>query len=50
MFGLERAIAALSTSQSAGEDVESLFTAVERFAGGASLADDTTIASIEART
>lgn len=49
MYGLDRAIAALEGSRGAAEDVAALFAAVERFAGGASLADDTTIASIESR-
>jgi phosphoserine phosphatase RsbU/P len=47
MFGMQRTIAALGPAQDAAGDVESLFDAVEQFAAGASLADDTTVASIE---
>lgn len=46
-FGLDRVIDVLGASRSVQQDVESLFEAVEAFAGSVNLADDTTVASME---
>lgn len=46
LFGIERAVAALSASPSPESDVAALFSSVIAFAGTDALADDTTVASI----
>ena len=47
MFGFERALAALSETGSAAEDVAALAGAVRLHAGVAALSDDLTVASVE---
>lgn len=47
MFGLDRAVEALAASTNVQDDVRLLFSAVYAFAGTESLADDTTVASIQ---
>ena len=46
-FGLQRAIDAMADCESASEDVQTLFAALECHATGAPLGDDVTIASIQ---
>ncbi|MBX3359007.1 MAG: SpoIIE family protein phosphatase [Phycisphaeraceae bacterium] len=46
-FGKDRVLAALSTTKSAEEDIASIFADLTRWANGAILDDDATVASIE---
>jgi len=46
-FGVARLMAAAADSASCGEDVERVFEAIQRHAGGQSLTDDATLVSVE---